>query len=67
VEIFLLGWRACEKRRMSLEVLSPLGSFDHARLAEPSETEIKQMIDVATPKPKGPPYDQAEMKEYPIG
>lgn len=51
-EIFLLGWREYEKRRFSVDMLSPIGAFDRARLVEPTEAEIRQIIENAMPKPK---------------
>jgi hypothetical protein len=67
VEIFLLGWNEYQRKRGIVLALSPIGEFDHAIIAPPTEAEIRQLIQDHTPRPKGPPYDVSEMKEYPVG
>lgn len=58
IEIFLLGWRECLDRVIDAR-------WDIPR--DLTNEEIMKLITENQPKPKGPPYDVADMKEYPIG
>lgn len=64
-QIFMLGWHEYYRK----QTLSALKG-GHAPLLPPTDAEIDEIITDFQPPPikeKKPPFDQADMKEYPIG
>jgi hypothetical protein len=62
IEIFLLGWNEC------LRAIDGATEHDYYVVPlPPSPDRILELMRECQPKPKGPPYDVADLKEYNIG